>query len=128
MRDGWITINATDSNPATADEEAIYPGATEIINTVSLTIRVRNSSNNPIGNVSCAVFDASTHEELMNTDSNAVTGDASASYNYTGDTAIYWRVRESPAAGSRYIAQSGLNTIRSTGLDVTVVLAPDPLA
>lgn len=126
---GVLTINAdAESDPGTYEILNPTGNSVSIVNTVTLTIRCRDKNNDPVGNVSCAVYKLSDDTELMNEDSNAVTGDADQSYNYLGDIDIYWRVRESPVAGNRYRPKSGLGGIKSTGLDVTVLMEPEPLA
>lgn len=126
---GVLTINAdSESDPGTYEILNPSGNSVSIVNTVTLYVRCRDKENDPVGNVSCAIYKASDDTELMNEDSNAVSGDADQSYNYLGDADVYWRVRESPFGSNRYKAKSGLGKIRSTGFDVTVLMEPDPLA
>lgn len=126
---GVLTINAdSESDPGTYEILNPAGNSVSIINTVTLYIRCRDSNNDPVGDVRCSIFKSSDHTELMNEDSNAVSGDADQSYNYLGDTNVYYRVRESPAVGSRYKAKSGIGSIKSTGFDVTVLMEPEPLS
>jgi len=118
---GQVTIGAVDSDPSS------YTGSTTINNSVWLRVYIRDKNNDPIAAVSVAMYKSSDHTELMNEDSAVATGLAEEAYNYGGDTPIYWRARESPVAGTRYVANSGVGTIDNTGLTMTVVMEEEPL-
>lgn len=93
---------------------------------VTLTLTVRNKDTNALlANISCAIYDSTTDEELLNADTNG-SGVATASYTYTGDTDIYWRVRESPSGSDRYFPDSGVGEITASGYTNTVLLRPLP--
>lgn len=122
---GTLTINADNqSNPSDVVETG--GGSTNIVNTVAITINTVDSNNDPVADISCAIYKASDDSELLNEDSDAL-GVATEQYNFVGEADVYWRVRESPVAGNRYRAKSGVGTIKSTGFEVTVVMEPDPL-
>jgi len=121
---GALIINSTDSvSPASYVEET-GGGSTTINNTVKLTINTVDKNNDPVANVSCAIYKTSDDTQLMNEDSSAL-GVAEEDFNYATPIDIYWRVRESPAAGSRYKPESGIGQISATGFEVTVVMEPE---
>lgn len=126
---GALTINAENgSNPNESYVDETGGGSTTIDNTVPITINVVDTNNDPLGNIRCSIYLKDTpYTELMNEDSNVATGIATESFNYATDTDVYWRVRESPVAGNRYVAQSGLGKIKSGGFEITVTMVPEPL-
>ena len=120
-RDGIVKINATDSNPSTAEETATTKGATIIVNTVTLKITVKDTAGNGVVGARCAIYtDDAAQTELMNEDT--ITGGvAQEDYNYTTDQAIFWRVRD--ATGGKEFARGG-GTITSTGFTQEVTVRP----
>ncbi len=123
-----LTINASNgSSYGTLNNEGTGAGQENWVNTVTIQLKVLDANNDPIPNVRCSIFKSSDDTELLNKDSN-VSGIASEPYNYGGDTAIYWRVRESPAVGDRYEYQSGIGTIESGGYSNTIVLKPETIS
>lgn len=95
---------------------------------VTLSIEVKDTSNNPIQNTQCAIYKVSDNTQLLNKDSGS-DGIASEAYNYTTSIAIYWRTRRSSVAtGTKYINQSGTGTITASGFATTVTLVVDPNA
>ncbi|MHA2426508.1 MAG: hypothetical protein ACXADB_00510 [Candidatus Hermodarchaeia archaeon] len=116
------------SNPVYYINTGDPAGFTFISNDVTIQIKTVDKDNVAIGSVSAAIYKKADDTELMNEDTNAVTGIASDTYNWVSDTDVYWRVRESPAAGSRYKSQSGLGTITADGLNLVVIMEEDPLA
>ncbi len=97
----------------------------DVENSVNITVTVKNKNTAAvIADVSVAVYRTSDDKELVNEDTNA-SGIATESFNYPGsEVDIYWRVRESPAAGSRYFPESGIGKIDENGFSTTVLLRP----
>lgn len=127
-RDGIVKINATSSNPGTAEETAATKGATIIVNTVNLKITVKDEALAPIQDVQTSIqLLASPFTQFMNEDTLA-TGVAEEPYNYTGDVQVVWKIRKSDDLDDpRYKADSGIETISDTGLNITVIMEEQPL-
>jgi hypothetical protein len=124
--DGLLQINATNgANPATYTITGTYLGTVDVENAVNMTITVRNKDTNAlIANARVSIHRDSDGLELMNEDTNG-SGVATESTNYPGsEFDIYWRVRESPAGGDRYFAESGVGKVTSDGFSTTVLLRP----
>ncbi len=125
-RDGIVKINATDSNPSTYEFSAATKGAVIIVNTVNLTITVKDESGTVIENAQTAIYtDDASRTPLMNEDTNA-SGIAQASYNYVGDQDIEVRVRKASPGDTQYVNFSTLGKIESGGYTLLVTLAEDP--
>jgi hypothetical protein len=126
-RDGIVKINATDSNPSTAEETAATKGATIIVNTVTLKVTVKDEDRAAIQNAQTSIYLLdSPFTELMNEDTTAL-GVAEADYNYVGDVDVMVRVRKSETTDvPRYFAESSIQTIDSSGLTLTVTLEVNP--
>ena len=124
---GVLTINATDSDPSSSEITNSTGNSVSIVNAVNINIYVKDAINNPIEGASVAVYKASDDTELMNELSAVTTGLATESYNYTGSTDVYIRVRKS-TDGTRYTPVITTGTIGSTGLTLTVVLNVDNIA
>ncbi|RLI53449.1 MAG: hypothetical protein DRP09_15695 [Candidatus Thorarchaeota archaeon] len=124
---GTLTINTTNgSNPGTYEITGGGSSVT-IVNTVYLTVYVKDENLNNIENAQVAIYKSSDDTQLMNeqTDEN---GMAQETYNYVGDTSIYYRVRKSSSGGTRYVPFSSYGTITSDGFTVTVILYEDNVA
>jgi hypothetical protein len=127
-RDGVLQVSAVNgADPGTDSYEitATDLGTVDVENSVTVTLTVKNKETNAVlANVSVAVYQTSDDAELLNEDTNA-SGIASTTFNYPGsDVDIYWRVRESPAAGDRYFAESGVGKIGNNGYSTTVLMRP----
>jgi len=123
---GDVTVNAVNgSNPSTYDNSG--GGTTTIVNSVYLTVYVKDEDNNPVQDAAVYIEKASDGTELMNqlSDSN---GKAQTTYNYTGDTDIIVRVRKSSPGATRYFPLKTTGTITSNGFTVTTVLIKDDIA
>jgi len=121
-----VTVNAVNgSNPSTYDNSG--GGTTTIVNSVYLTVYVKDEDNNPVQDAAVYIEKASDGTELMNqlSDSN---GKAQTTYNYTGDTDIIVRVRKSSPGATRYFPLKTTGTITSNGFTVTTVLIKDDIA
>lgn len=124
---GAVIVNATKGSPE-ASRENEGAGTITVNNTKTLSIKVVDINNNPIQNVQAAIYQSSNDVELMNEDTIA-DGTATADFNYTEDTPIYYRVRRSSVAtGTKYIPVSGSGTIISSGFSVTITMFIDPNA
>ena len=125
-KDGYIKINATNSNPSTYRMQLQPMGAVNIVNSVNLTITVKDESGTVIQNAQTSIYtDDSNRTELMNEDTNA-SGIAQESYNYTGDQAIEVRVRKA-SGGTNYVNFSARGTIESGGFTLLVTLKEDTI-
>lgn len=103
-------------------------GATVTVeNSVNLSITVVDKNNSPIETAQTAIYRTSDDLQLMNGDTNA-SGVASASFNYTTDTAIYVRVRKSSTGTTKYYPASTVGTITSLGYIATISLIEDTTA
>jgi len=127
-RGGLVKINATDSNPNTARETASVKGATKIVNTVNITIKVQNTDRQPIQDAQTSVkLLNSPYTQLMNEDTLS-SGLAVEGYNYTGDVDVVVSVRKSDDLDNpRYKAHSSVQTISDSGLTLTITLVEQPL-
>jgi len=123
---GTLVINATNSNPSTY--EITGGGSTVTINNaVTLEVEVLDKSGSPVNLAQCAIYRASDGQELMNEDTNT-SGIATESFNYTGATDIYYRVRKSSTGATKYIPAEGTGQITSNGFSVTVTFIEDEIA
>lgn len=124
-RDGYVKINATDSNPSTYTMQIQPKGSVNIVNSVNLTITVKDEAGVVIQNAQTSVYtDDANRTELMNEDTSAL-GIAQASYNYVGDQDIEVRVRKA-SGGTNYVNFSTLGKIESGGYTLSVILKEDP--
>jgi hypothetical protein len=124
---GIITINCVNgSNPSSTLNEPTT-GTINIINTVYLTIDVKNIAGTMIPNASAYIENAASTAVLMNklTDAN---GRAQETYNYTGTVNINVRVRKSSTAATRYIPMDTSGVITSAGYSLTAVMTEDIIA
>lgn len=94
---------------------------------VTLTVNAENSAGSPIQNVQTAIYTVAGDIELMNTDTNA-SGVATAPYTYTGDTAVYVRLRKNSPGDTRYLSEVRTGTITSSGLTINVIMTEDTVA
>ena len=123
-----LVVNKSNgSNPAISRNTGTNAD-TLFVGSVSIQIECIDRNNNAVGNTRCGIYQISDDKELMNEDSNGGTGIASESYGGATPIDIYWRVRESPAGGDRYVAKSGLGAITSNGFSVTVTMEPEPVS
>lgn len=124
---GTINIYATNgSNPSTVYNSG--GGTTNIINSVYVTVYVKDRDLNPIQNARVYVLNVDDNDVIMNdyTDSN---GKAETTYNYTTDKNLEIRVRKSsPDEGTRYIPVRTYGTLTSTGFSTTIVMYEDLVA
>lgn len=119
---GSVTVNCINSsNPIT------YTGSTTINNSVAISIEVVDVAGDPIETAQVAVYKTSDKSELLNTDTD-VDGLAETTFNYTGDTAIYLRIRKSSTGDTKYIPVSSTGTITSLGFTATYTLIEDTTA
>lgn len=124
-RDGYVKINATDSNPSTYTMQIQPKGSVNIVNSVNLTITVKDEAGVVIQNAQTSIYtDDASRTELMNEDTSAL-GIAQASYNYVGDQDIEVRVRKA-SGGTNYVNFSTLGKIESGGYTLSVILKEDP--
>lgn len=100
----------------------LYP-----LEVVPVTITVVDKNNVPVENAQTAVYKADTGQQLMNEDTD-VTGIATENVEYSGDTAIYVRVRKSSDGFTKYYPASTVGTMTSLGYTTTVALIEDTTA
>jgi hypothetical protein len=123
---GLVTLNITNGG----DTPTVRNGAgasTTVNNAVNLTITVVDESGVAIQNAQTAIYRNSDSLELLNADTD-VSGVATTSFNFTGDTAVTLRVRKTSAGVTRYFPNNSSATITSAGLTVTVTLIRDIIA
>jgi len=100
-----------------------------VVSNVPVTMACVDADNDPVQDVQCSVWKSSDGTQIMNEDSQAVTGIATENFNYPGtEVEIYWRARKSDDLDSpRYKAASGTGVIDSGGFSVTVTMLEQPL-
>jgi len=122
---GNITVNALNgANPGTWDT---IGGWVDIINAVLITITLEDAAGNPVPSGRVGVYRQSDNAALMLEYATAA-GIAQESYNYTGDTNIYVRVRKSSPGSTRYLPYLTTGTITSAGYTLSAVLIEDTVA
>jgi len=124
---GVVTVNNLPGGANASTYINTGGGSTVIQTGVYITVNVKDADTDPIENAQVAVYKSSDNTELMNEDTTSL-GVAQATYNYTGDTAVYIRVRKSSTGATKYIPVSTTGTITDTGLTVTVTLYEDTTA
>lgn len=118
---GTVTINVSGGTTPTYKTA----GATVVIaSSVSISITVVDKNNDPIQNAQTAIYLASDNSEVMNQDTNAL-GIASTTFSGATPAGVYIRVRKSSTGSTKYIPVSNTDTIKSTGLSVTITLLVD---
>lgn len=121
-----LTINVTSGYDTPTIHNA-GTGTVSVVNAVTVSVYVRDTSNNAVESASVAVYKSSDDTQIMNELSAATTGLATESFAYAADTTVYIRVRKS-TTGTRYTPVLTTGTITSTGLTLTVVLNEDSIA
>lgn len=128
-RDGIVKINASNgADPSSTSNTGAVAGVVIIVNTVTLTITVKDEDRVAIENAQTSVrLFNSPYTELMNEDT-LVTGIATEDYNYVGEVDVVVKVRKSEDTDDpRYVAFSKIDKITSTGLTLAVALKEQPL-
>jgi hypothetical protein len=124
---GTITLNVIGGE---GDFSYKSDGATIItnINPVTLKITVKDKNLQPIQDVQTSIqLLDSPFTQLMNEDTLS-TGVASEAYTYAGEVQVVWKIRKSDDLDDpRYKADSGIETITSTGLNITLIMEEQPL-
>lgn len=126
---GTLTVNCEDSNPSEAKVNESGGGNTNIVNTVTLTVRHVKTGSEPTEYVRCYIEKKSDQTEIMNLDANQTDEQSSGyykasktDYNYPGsDVTVIIRARE-----KGYLPFETEGVIKDNGLDVTAVWLPDP--
>ena len=120
---GTINIYAVNgSNPSTYTNTG--GGTTNIINSVYVTVYVKDSDTNPISGASVFVYNMDDSEVILNTTTDE-NGKAETTYNYVGDRNLLIRVRKSSPGNTRYIPVRTYGVLTSIGFTTTVVLTQD---
>jgi hypothetical protein len=138
-KDGIVTVNANDSNPSSITNTGTPPGATVIVNTVTLKVTVLDEDGDPIENAQTGIYALETAggvtkgDELIDgsggADTNASGIVQNTGFNYSADIDVEVRSRKSSAADSpKYKHLVSNQTIGSGGLNVTVTLIEDSIA
>lgn len=124
---GILTINCVNgANPSSTLNDPVT-GTINIINTVYLTVDVKNIAGSTIPNASAYIEDAASTAVLMNklTDSS---GRAQETYNYTGTVDINVRIRKSSPTATRYMPVDTTGIITAVGYSLTTVMTEDIIA
>jgi len=129
-RDGYLKINATDSNPSTYRISSITKGAVRIVNTVQLDITVQDRVTKALlqdVQTSIYLLDA-PYTELMNEDTTAL-GKAVEDYNYPGSPVdIVVKARKSEETDDpRYKGFSTTGQIGPSGFTLLINLEENPV-
>jgi hypothetical protein len=120
-------VAASSANVGVDDAAGIT--VTLIIQPVTLTITVKDADTLAvIQNVQTSIhLKDSPFTELMNEDTTA-GGIATQSYSGTVPVDVVWKCRKSDDLDNpRYKAQSSITTITTNGLELTVLLVPNPV-
>lgn len=112
-------IRVSTDSTLSAQTDNLYP-----LEVVPVTITVVDKNNNPIENAQTAVYKTDTDTQLMNEDTN-INGVATENVEYSGNTAIYIRVRKSSDGFTRYYPASTVGTLTSSGYSTTVAMVED---
>lgn len=124
---GLVTINCTNgSNPQYVNNSG--GGSTTINNAVNINVYVKDESNTAIAGARVGVYKTSDDTQLILEETAVTTGLATETFNYTSDTDVYVRVRDSSSGTTRYYPGRTTGTITSSGLTLTVVLIEDAIA
>ena len=132
-----ITINASNGSNPTQSEFATTgtpSGTVAVVNTVTLTVRGVTSDNEPTTYARVSMHLVSTGAEIFKADASTVDDlnagfyKASFSYNYQGSVQVKVRARYSSTGGTKYKNFETVQTITSSGLDVTAVWIKDTIA
>ena len=123
---GYVEIQCTNgANPTTVLNQG--SSTTTIINTVYVTVKVVDSSLNPIQGARVYVYNTTDDQEIMNQLTNE-NGVAETTVNYQGDKDLLIRVRKSTVGNTRYIPVTTYGTLTVDGFDTTIVLYEDTVA
>lgn len=122
---GAVTINVTNLGDTPSYRDGTS-ASTTVNNAVDVTITVLDPANSPISTAQVAVYRTSDDAEIMNQDTNA-SGVATTTFNYTGATPVYIRVRKSSTGSTRYTNISTTGSITASGLNVTLTMRTDPI-
>jgi hypothetical protein len=121
---GAVTLNRSGGSGSVTYRNTLG-NATKVVSAVTLKLTVKEPDGTAIVGAKAAIFvddpDPANQTELMNEDTIA-GGIAQESYNYNGDVAIFWRVRDA-TGGNR--SNRGGGTITSTGFTAEVTLTED---
>jgi len=121
--DGTVNVYAINgSNPTTYLNSG--GGETNIINSVYVTVYVKDKNLNPIQGAQVYVYNLDDGVVVMNTDTDS-DGMAQTTWNYTGDKNVLVRVRKSSPSEERYIPIETYGVITSDGYTTTVILYED---
>lgn len=123
---GAVTINASNgANPSTVENTS--GSSTTIVNTVTLKVTVKNEAGAAISGAQVGIYKDSDNSQLMN-ESTIADGTATEDFNYPGtDVPVSVRVRKGTGGATKYFPVASPQTIKSTGLDVTVTLIEDTI-
>jgi len=121
---GLVTINVGDGGTVTTFRNG--SGASTVVNNnVNITMFAFDEAGAGIENVQVAVYRKDDDTELMNEDTLS-NGRASASFNFVSNVDIYFRMRKSSSGDPKLISVSGVGTINSNGLNISVTMRQDP--
>jgi len=120
-----VTINVTNGgNVDDTDFTNTVSGTVTANNAVTLTVTVKDLAGTVIQNAQTAIYTKTGGTQLMNEDTT-IGGVATASYNYSGDTDVFVKVRKSSTGTTRYRSVASPQTITVDGLNVTITLEVD---
>lgn len=122
---GVLTINASDSNPVTSEIANPTGNSVSIVNTVTLSVTVKNQAG-VLTDANVRIQEADGTLISQGSTTSGVYTDAA--YNYTVDTAVQVRVRESSSGSTRYFPAVANATITSNGMTIEVTLTQDKIA
>lgn len=120
---GAVTINVSGGDTPTVRNGS--GASTNVVSSVTLSVKVIDKNNQPIQNAQTAIYRVSDDSQLMNEDTD-VNGNATESYGGTTPADIYVRVRKSSTGDTRYVPASTTGTIQGgIGSSLTTILTED---
>lgn len=137
LLDGDVTINITNGQALNIqgggdgfsfEAAAGYTGTVIINSTVTLSVTVTDDAANVLEDVFVSIRNASTNALVSEGRTNASGVYTDATFNYSGDVSVNIFTRKSSPGDTRYLPKTDPATIISTGLTVSVALAPDTAA
>ena len=123
---GLVTLNISGGG-STPTYRNGTSASTVVNNAVTLTLTVKDESNNVVVGASAAIYRESDMVQLMNEVTNG-SGVATESFNYSTNTPIIVRIRKSSLGTTRYVPVNTTGTITTTGFSLTVTLIQDIIA
>lgn len=120
------TLNISDGTGNFSYKKARAGDTVSVVTSVPVNITCQDADTDPIQDVRVSVYLSSDDSEIVNVDTNA-SGVAAGSFSGTTPADCYWRARKGSAADSpKYVSQSGVGVISSSGFSLLVTMSENP--